>query len=78
MVFRGKFIEHLSKAHAKGILDLPGTIAKYATPDGFSGLIRDIRAKDWVVFSKKPFAGPKQFLTTLVDIHTGWPYRITA
>jgi predicted Zn-ribbon and HTH transcriptional regulator len=62
MVFRGKFIEHLGKAHAKGKLEFPGTIAKYATPEGFSGLIRDLRAKDWVVFSKKPFAGPKQVL----------------
>ncbi len=62
MVFRGKFIEHLGKAYAKGKLDFPGTIAKYATPEGFSWLIRDLRAKDWVVFSKKPFAGPKQVL----------------
>ncbi len=62
MVFRGKFIEHLQKAHAKGELDFPGTIAKYATPDGFSGLIKDLGAKNWVVFSKKPFAGPQQVL----------------
>jgi hypothetical protein len=62
MVFRGKFIESLQKAYAKGGLDFPGTIAKYATPDGFSGLIRALRAKDWVVFSKKPFAGPQQVL----------------
>ena len=62
LVFRGKFIQYLQKAHAKGELDFPGTIAKYATPEGFSALIRALRAKDWVVFSKKPFAGPQQVL----------------
>ena len=62
MVFRGKFLEYLGKAYTKGKLDFPGTIAKYATPDGFLGLIRDLRAKNWVVFSKKPFAGPQQVL----------------
>jgi hypothetical protein len=62
LVFRGKYIEYLQKAYAKGELDFPGNIAKYATPEGFSALIRDLRAKDWVVFSKKPFAGPQQVL----------------
>ena len=62
MVFRGKFIEYLGKAHAKGALEFPGTIAKYATHEGFSKLIRDLRSKDWVVFSKKtnPFAEKRE------------------
>jgi hypothetical protein len=62
MVFKGKFIEYLQKAHAKGQLDFPGTITQYATHEGFSGLIRALKSKDWVVFSKKPFAGPQQVL----------------
>jgi hypothetical protein len=62
LVFRGKFIEYLQKAYAKGELDFPGTLVEYATPEGFSGLISDLWAKDWVVFSKKPFAGPQQVL----------------
>jgi predicted Zn-ribbon and HTH transcriptional regulator len=62
MVFKGKFIEHLEKAYAKGELNLSGTLAKYATHEGFSALIGDLRAKDWVVFSKKPFAGPQQVI----------------
>ncbi len=62
IVFRAKFIECLEKAYAKGELLFPLTTAKYATSEGFSGLIRDLRSKEWVVFSKKPFAGPQEVL----------------
>lgn len=62
MVFRGKFIEYLEKAHAKGKLEFPGNTAKYATDEKFSKLIKALRSKDWVVFSKKPFAGPPEVL----------------
>jgi hypothetical protein len=62
MVFRGKFIDYLEKTYAKGVLKFPGNTAKYATAEGFSGLIKDLRSKDWVVFSKKPFAGPQEVL----------------
>ncbi len=62
MVFRGKFIEYLKKAYSKGELKFPGNSAKYAADKEFSGLIKALRAKDWVVFSKKPFAGPQEVL----------------
>jgi predicted Zn-ribbon and HTH transcriptional regulator len=62
IVFRGKFLEYLEKAHAKDELKFPGNTAKYATGEEFSGLIKTLRAKDWVVFSKKPFAGPQEVL----------------
>ena len=62
LVFRGKFIDYLEKTHSKGVLKFPGNTAKYATVEGFSGLIKDLRSKDWVVFSKKPFAGPQEVL----------------
>jgi len=62
IVFRGKFIEYLEKAHAKGELEFPGNTAKYATDVEFSELIKALRSKNWVVFSKKPFAGPQEVL----------------
>ena len=62
LVFRGKFLEYLEKARAKGALKFPGNTAPYATAEGFSGLIQALRAKNWVVFSKKPFAGPQAVL----------------
>jgi len=65
MVFRGKFIASLQKAYANSELEFPGDTAKYATAEGFSELIRRLRSKDWVVYSKKPFAGPEQVLDYL-------------
>ena len=62
LVFRGKFIDYLQKAHAAGGLNFPGNSAKYATEEGFSDLIRCLWSKNWVVYSKKPFAGPEQVL----------------
>lgn len=62
MVFRGKFIEYLKKAYSKGELEFPGNSAKYAADKEFSRLIKALRSKDWVVFSKKPFAGPQEVL----------------
>ena len=62
MVFRGKFIDYFKKACAKGRLEFHGNTAKYATQEGLSELIRCLRSKDWVVYSKKPFAGPEQVL----------------
>jgi len=60
LVFRGKFIDYLQKARAKGDLQFPGNTAKYATQEGFSELIKVLWSKNWVVYSKKPFAGPEQ------------------
>jgi hypothetical protein len=62
LVFRGKFIDDLQKSYAKGALRFPGSAAKYATQEGFSELMKGLRSKDWVVYSKKPFAGPEQVL----------------
>lgn len=62
LVFRGKFIDYLQKAYAKGDLKFHGDAAKYATAEGFSALIRRLWSKEWVVYSKKPFAGPQQVL----------------
>lgn len=62
MVFRGKFIDCLQKAYAKGDLGFPGDTARYGTAEGFPDLIRALRSKDWVVYSKKPFAGPEQVI----------------
>ncbi len=62
LVFRGKFIEYLEKARAKGELKFPGNTAKYASEEEFSSLIKALRSKEWVVYSKKPFAGPQQVL----------------
>ena len=60
--FRGKFLDFLKKKFKKGIpekTDHPGT------SKGFSGLMNRLWKKDWVVYSKKPFAGPEKVLEYL-------------
>jgi hypothetical protein len=64
-VFRGKFIAFLEKAFARDKLIFPGQTEHLGTPEGFSYLIQQLWKKDWVVYSKKPFAGPEQVLDYL-------------
>ena len=62
MVFRAKFTEHLIKAFNKGELIFPGTISTLADEKEFSKLIKTLKQKNWIVYCKKPFAGPQQVL----------------
>ena len=55
MVFRGKFLDALTQACTKGALTFTGTIAALGTPQGFATLNEQLRSKDWVVYTKKPF-----------------------
>lgn len=64
-VFRGKFICFLRQAFADGKLIFPGKTAAFATQEGFSRLIVQLYQKNWVVYSKAPFAGPKKVLDYL-------------
>ena len=63
--FQGKFIDHLETAFSKGKLIFPGNTKALGSSKGFSHLIDTLWAKDWVVYSKKPFRGPKQVLDYL-------------
>src|SRR6516162_8934133 len=61
-VFRGKFLAGLRACLATGQLRLPGTLAEAPVgKGGWPGLY----AKDWVVYSKRPFGGPAQVLKYL-------------
>ena len=64
-VFRGKFIEALKQAFAKGRLIFPGKTAALGTQQSFARLTRSLWQKEWVVYSKKPFAGPESVLDYL-------------
>jgi len=64
-VFRGKFIEALKHAFAQGQLTFPGKTAEFATDQGFASLLASLWQKEWVVYSKKPFAGPEKVLDYL-------------
>ncbi len=62
IVFREKFIDLLKTAFLKGDLIFPGRSAALKTQRGFSRFIDSLREHQWVVYCKKPFAGPVQVL----------------
>jgi len=64
-VFRGKFIDYFQRAFANAKLIFPGNTQRFGTNKGFSALIDQLWAKDWVVYSKRPFGGPEQVLDYL-------------
>jgi hypothetical protein len=59
-LFRGKFLDGLARAYDDGELNLDGTCAALANLDDFSRLKDTLYRKDWVVYAKRPFAGPEQ------------------
>jgi hypothetical protein len=64
-VFRGKFIHYLQQAFRAGQLLFPGKARALGTEKGFGNLIQQLWRKDWVVYAKRPFAGPEQVLDYL-------------
>lgn len=61
-VFRGKYIEGIEKLLAANRLDLPPQLLDI---DKQRQLLRKLRRKPWVVYSKRPFAGPEKLLDYL-------------
>jgi Putative transposase/Transposase zinc-binding domain len=64
-VFRGKFLSALARAFRKHELTLAGQLAELNSPEAFTALLRTAAQPDWVVYVKRPFAGPHQVLTYL-------------
>jgi predicted Zn-ribbon and HTH transcriptional regulator len=62
IVFRAKFTGHLIKAFLKGDLIFPGNISMLADEKEFLRFVNEVKQKNWVVYCKKPFAGPQQVL----------------
>lgn len=61
-VFRGKFLDGLRQPRIAGTLTCTEETADLGTPRGFKQLIDQLYTKEWVVYAKKPFAGPAQIL----------------
>jgi hypothetical protein len=64
-VFRGKYLDALAQAHQGGELHFAGSTAPLAEPTGFRGFLATLKANDWVVYAKPPFAGAEQVLAYL-------------
>jgi predicted Zn-ribbon and HTH transcriptional regulator len=61
-VFRGKFTSYLGNAFAKGDIVLPENQSDLADYVRFRNFMDTVRQKDWIVYCKRPFAGPEQVL----------------
>jgi Putative transposase/Transposase zinc-binding domain len=64
-LFRRLMLEKLSAAHGQGRLILQGSLARLATGDAFAAVLKPLRRKNWFVYAKRPFAGPKAVLAYL-------------
>ena len=65
--FRTLFLDRLRAARAAGELRFSGALANLADPRAFAERLGALRATEWVVYSKRPFAGPEQVLAYLGD-----------
>ena len=64
-VFRGKFLSGLERAFKQHKLTLAGQLTPLQSPTAFAALRRAAAHRKWVVYAKRPFAGPAQVLTYL-------------
>jgi hypothetical protein len=64
-LFRRKFLGELRALHAADQLQFPGKIRDLESPRAFRELLDGLSAKDWVVYCKPPFGGPRQVLEYL-------------
>jgi len=61
-LFRGKFLDALARVHEQGELVLPRELSP---PGAFDEMRGRLYRKSWVVYAKRPFAGPKQVFSYL-------------
>jgi hypothetical protein len=64
-VFRAKFCEGLQELYREGGLEFHGLLQPLVAEPKFQALVREATDKSWVVYSKRPFAGPQQVLAYL-------------
>lgn len=63
--FRNRYISKLQKAYNDKQVIFPGNTAEIGIPDEFGKLLKALKTKDWIVYAKRPFAGPEQVLEYL-------------
>ena len=61
-LFRRLFLQQLGAAYAAGKLQLFGAHQVLAVPGAFADWIKPLRRMEWVVYAKRPFAGPQAVL----------------
>jgi hypothetical protein len=64
-LFRRRFLEQLHQAHRGGRLQFFGEYAALADARAFAQWLAPLREVEWVVYAKRPFAGPAAVLAYL-------------
>ena len=64
-LFRRRFLEALEVAHRHGQLQFFGDYTGLADPATFARWLAPLRACEWVVYARRPFAGPEAVLAYL-------------
>jgi len=64
-LFRRLFLDKLVAAHRAGELQFFGNHAPLADAQAFAAYLAPLRNSEWVVYSKRPFGGPKAVLAYL-------------
>ena len=64
-VFEGKFCAGLRRLYEEHHLEFHGQLQPLSQPAAFAQLMREATAQRWVVYAKRPFAGPRQVLRYL-------------
>jgi len=64
-LFRRRFLEELSQAHRTGQLQFFGEHAQLSDATAFADWLAPLKKCEWVVYAKRPFAGPAAVLAYL-------------
>jgi hypothetical protein len=64
-LFRRRFLEELQTAHRAGQVQFFGEYAELSDAVAFAQWLAPLRQCEWVVYAKRPFAGPKAVLAYL-------------
>jgi Putative transposase/Transposase zinc-binding domain len=64
-LFRRLFLQYLHAAFAAGELQFFSDLTTLKVPSAFKQYLAPLRQSEWVVFAKRPFAGPEQVLAYL-------------
>ena len=64
-LFRRRFLEGLVALHETGRLTFFGDLAPLSDQRAFDAAVAPLRRSEWVVFAKRPFAGPQAVLAYL-------------
>jgi Putative transposase/Transposase zinc-binding domain len=64
-LFRRLFLEGLAALHAAGRLVFLGDLGPFADKPAFDAALAPLRRAEWLVYAKRPFAGPQAVLAYL-------------